>query len=528
MPAVTDPLTYASPPEICWTRSNMAEVTPGVIVPLGWSFYGPLTDVSSRRGFAQLGALSKSAVGYPDDVAEHLIGVFHGRPVLNITTLRAVMSGFPGVSGDDVERDIAGSARAGVVDRSYGWRVPAVVAKAGVTLFRSGKAATRVLSETTAWWSTRFGPAGIVDGTPPRTALAEAVTHFGDAVVAQSRNRMIFQGASSQVVALAEKSGHPELASTLLAGLGGLEEAAVADDLRAVSIGRMDLTAFVSRHGFHGPNAGDITAQSWRENPAPLERLAKRLRDAPDDGPRRDDGARAVAIESVLAALPAWQRPAAKVALRLTPSAARSLERSKVAFVMSLDGARAAARAVGAELVDAGRLDHVDDAFFLFVEELLDTAQRELRTLVAERRANNARHQGLDMAANTWVGDPVMREPVTSEASTVTGLNGVGASPGTVEGRVRIVLDAGADTDVDIDDIVVCPVTDPSWVSLMMLAGALVIDIGGTASHGAIVARELGVPCVIGTGTGTTDLRDGDLVRVDGAAGVVTVLERAE
>lgn len=505
----------------------MAEVTPGVITPLGWSFYGPIVDVSSRRGFSQLGALSKSAIGYPDDVAEHLIGVFHGRPVLNITTLRAVMSGFPGVSGDDVERDIAGSVRDGVVDRSYGWRVPAVMAKAGIALLRSGTAATAVLTETSAWWSTRFGPAGIVDGTAPRTALAEAVTHFGDAVVAQSRNRMIFQGASSQVVALAEKSGHPELASALLSAPGGLEEAAVADDMRALSAGRIDLATFVARHGFHGPNAGDITAQSWRENPAPLERLAKRLQEAGGVGPRRDDDARGAAIASVLAALPALQRPVAKIALRLTPSAARSLERSKVAFVMSLDGARAAARAVGAELVGAGRLDDADDAFFLFVEELLDSQPRDLRTLVAERRANNVSHRGLEMASTTWEGDPTMRNVAASEHSTVVEVAGVGASPGIVEGRVKIVLDAGAETDVEADDILVCPVTDPSWVSLMMLAGALVIDIGGTASHGAIVARELGVPCVIGTSTGTTDLRDGDLVRVDGAAGVVTILDRA-
>jgi phosphohistidine swiveling domain-containing protein len=506
----------------------MAEVTPGVITPLGWSFYGPIVDVSSRRGFSQLGALSKSAISYPDDVAEHLIGVFHGRPALNISTLRAIMSGFPGVSGDDVERDIAGSVRDGVVDRSYGWRVPAVIAKAGVTLLRSGKAATTVLTETTAWWSARFGPGGIVDGTPPRTALAEAVAHFGDAVVAQSRNRMIFQGASSQVVALAERSGHPELASALLSAPGGLEEAAVADDLRALSAGRMDLATFVARHGFHGPNAGDITAQSWRENPAPLERLAKRLREAGSEGPRRDDTARAAAIASVLAALPALKRPAAKIALRMTPAAARSLERSKVAFVMSLDGARAAARAVGAQLVEAGRLDQADDAFFLFIEELGDSDKHDLRALVAERRANHARHQGVEMASTTWEGDPPMRSVATSELSTVTEVVGVGASPGVVEGRVKIVFDAGADTDVDADDILVCPVTDPSWVSLMMLAGGLVIDIGGTASHGAIIARELGVPCVIGTTTGTTDLRDGDLVRVDGAAGVVTILDRAD
>jgi pyruvate,water dikinase len=96
-----------------------------------------------------------------------------------------------------------------------------------------------------------------------------------------------------------------------------------------------------------------------------------------------------------------------------------------------------------------------------------------------------------------------------------------------VEGRVRVIADPADDVEIDLGDILVCPVTDPSWVSVMTVAGALVIDIGGMASHGAVIARELGVPCVIGTHSGTRDLRDGDTVRVDGSSGVVEVLHRA-
>ncbi|MFY1621075.1 PEP-utilizing enzyme, partial [Micromonospora sp. WMMD736] len=94
------------------------------------------------------------------------------------------------------------------------------------------------------------------------------------------------------------------------------------------------------------------------------------------------------------------------------------------------------------------------------------------------------------------------------------------------EGRVRIVHDPADDIDIDPGEILVCPTTDPSWVSLMTIASALVIDIGAAVSHGAIIARELGLPCVIGTRSGTTDLREGDHVRVDGSAGTVEVLER--
>ena len=71
------------------------------------------------------------------------------------------------------------------------------------------------------------------------------------------------------------------------------------------------------------------------------------------------------------------------------------------------------------------------------------------------------------------------------------------------------------------DEILVCHVTDPSWSAFFFVAAGVVIDIGGAMSHGAIVARELGIPCVINTMTGTQVIRSGDRVRVDGQAGTV-------
>ena len=89
------------------------------------------------------------------------------------------------------------------------------------------------------------------------------------------------------------------------------------------------------------------------------------------------------------------------------------------------------------------------------------------------------------------------------------------------------MLDA-ATSELEPGEILVCETTDPSWASLFLVASALVIDIGGALSHGAIVARELGVPCVINTRVGTRCLRTGDLLRVDGERGSVTVLAAAD
>ena len=100
----------------------------------------------------------------------------------------------------------------------------------------------------------------------------------------------------------------------------------------------------------------------------------------------------------------------------------------------------------------------------------------------------------------------------------------MGASPGTVVGRARVVTDPAALVEpIGPDEVLVTRTTDPSWVTLFLTAGALVIDVGGALSHGVIIARELGIPCVIGTGDGTARIPDGAEVAVDGTTGRVTL-----
>jgi pyruvate,water dikinase len=91
-----------------------------------------------------------------------------------------------------------------------------------------------------------------------------------------------------------------------------------------------------------------------------------------------------------------------------------------------------------------------------------------------------------------------------------------------VTGRARVIRDPD-EADLEPGDILVCVTTDPSWTPLFMLAEALVIDTGGQMSHGAIVARELGVTCVINTVTGTRDIPDGATITVDGSSGRVAI-----
>ena len=104
------------------------------------------------------------------------------------------------------------------------------------------------------------------------------------------------------------------------------------------------------------------------------------------------------------------------------------------------------------------------------------------------------------------------------------GLTGSPVSPGVVEGRVRVIFNPyGA--QVEPGEILVCPGTDPSWTPLFLAAGGLVMEVGGLMTHGSVVAREYGIPAVVGVHEATSRLQTGQLVRVDGSAGKIEFVE---
>jgi rifampicin phosphotransferase len=102
-------------------------------------------------------------------------------------------------------------------------------------------------------------------------------------------------------------------------------------------------------------------------------------------------------------------------------------------------------------------------------------------------------------------------------------ITGIGVSAGRIEGIARVVTDP-AFAEVELDEILVAPTTDPSWASIMFISAGLVVDIGGALSHAAVVARELGLPCVVNTRNGTSVIRTGDRLRLNGDAGTVEIL----
>ncbi|MEO3756937.1 PEP/pyruvate-binding domain-containing protein [Mycobacterium sp. B14F4] len=204
-------------------------------------------------------------------------------------------------------------------------------------------------------------------------------------------------------------------------------------------------------------------------------------------------------------------------------------EQPKFDMVRAIALAHRSLRRVGTALVDGGSLDDPGDAFFCGPADIraaLCGHRRDLRpTAAANRRAYD---RELDRRAVPRIlvndGETIYgpTEPAGSGQADV--LVGTSISPGIHEGVVR-VLDSSVGARLEPGEILVAASTDPGWTPLFLLAGALVMEVGGVISHGAVVAREYGIPAVGAVTGATTRLRTGQRVVVDGNRGTVTLLE---
>ncbi len=199
-----------------------------------------------------------------------------------------------------------------------------------------------------------------------------------------------------------------------------------------------------------------------------------------------------------------------------------------------------------AEIVGA---DRRDDLIYLFRHELDDLVHGEIayadvRDLIAARRRyyeeGAARRAEMPRVLGTpseETDDPIMKEifgvdrrlleAVGAADLSATELTGVPASSGVVRGRARVITSSDFLGDVEPDEIMVCVFTTPNWTPAFSQIAGCVCDTGGALSHTAIVSREYRIPAVCGTGLATTLIRTGDLLEVDGTAGVVRIIERA-
>jgi pyruvate,water dikinase len=380
-----------------------------------------------------------------------------------------------------------------------------------------------------AWWRAQVTRLGSASQEQATSVLRHADGEFFRMLHVHSLALLsVVQPLLVELTKLVERTGIGDVGS--LSGSGGAEMAIVSDIWNA-SRGIGSVATVVANHGFHGPLEGEASSRVWREDRTPLERMIESYRGVPDsESPVERERAAAARLPElqrrVIASVPAAQRPATRLLLTLAARTIPLRGVGKRSFLQSLDVARCAGRRIGSMLAAAGAIDDPEDIFYLTLAEISGPLPGDARELIALRRARRAEYQQLDLPGN-WYRTPI----VTKRSDTVDGapdglLDGIGVSDGIVEGTVRVVLDPTF-AEVEPDEILVTPTTDPSWASIMFISAGLVVDIGGQLSHAAVVARELGIPCVVNTRIGSRTLQTGDRVRIDGSTGTVEILARA-
>jgi pyruvate,water dikinase len=328
---------------------------------------------------------------------------------------------------------------------------------------------------------------------------------------------------------------HPELATLLrthpwpearelLPNVSGGRELALA------------LERFLSRYGNRCASEIDVSRPRWRDDPSLLLRVMTGGLSAEAAGAhRRHHQAQVAAGEAaaerlVTAASQGFWGPLRSRWVRRLVSVARFgmglREHPKFTIVQTLGVIRAEVLSAGQLLAHRGQLADAQDVWHLGFDELaeaLDDATVDLRERVARRAAEFHRDQGRKppLAISSDGESPTFdteRADLPSDA-----LPGTAASAGVVEGLARVVTNPEREV-LRAGEILVAPFTDPGWTPLFVHAAGLVTEVGGMLTHGAVVAREYGIPAVVSVSSALERIRTGQRIRVDGTRGFVQIL----
>ncbi len=313
------------------------------------------------------------------------------------------------------------------------------------------------------------------------------------------------------------------------------------DELPKVAGGqaaRDAIDAYLDKYGMRCVGEIDITRPRWRETPTTLlPLLLGNIKNfAPGESRRRFAQGHQAALQKEeellerLTPLPDGEQKAAetKRMIDLLRNCIGYREYPKYDIVSRYFVYKQALLQEAERLVEAGVLQEKADIYYLTVDEL--------REVVRTHRVDGGL---IDQRKDAYKVYEKLTPPrvMTSEGEIVTGaynrenlptdaIIGLAVSAGVIEGRARVIFNI-ADANFEADDILVTPFTDPSWTPLFVAIKGLVTEVGGLMTHGAVIAREYGLPAVVGVEHATRLIKDGQRIRVHGTDGYVEILEEA-
>lgn len=556
-----------------YTRANVGEVSPNVTTPLMWTMIGgPPAEREWKKGLVEFGAFDADEFRDVIDIQ----GMIHGYIYLNLSNSRTFGARMPGASPELMDRTYLGEVEA-----------PPYVphpddAKPEFTE-RILESVQRVLSETERPDVVRHKQAAVElrAARPEFTKMTDAellayqrkVMSGIYTEVLRTHLKMVYEGsvvtgALDQTVA---SMGDPSLAIKLMGGLGDIASAApnqamwdlgqlvkqdaelsaefdkgldgLEDRLRSLEspaakefVAKFD--EFLYEFGSRSTDEWSAMPKNWENHRRIPLGMIGRMRLQDDSKHPANNAARLRAEREALTAAVRdglKDNPEALAGLNGVLASAelysRSREQSKTNTIRILHEARMAVWVLANRYVDKGVLGAPEDLSMLREDELDSFIEDPAKwvPIIAERWEWFEALDELEPPffvngeippVTTW---PKKVAPDLEPATSGTVLNGIGACAGTATGVARIITDPEDAEDLEPGEILVAPLTDPGWTPIFTSAAAVVVNVGASMSHAAIVSRELGIPCVLGVRGATKKIKDGATLTVDGAAGTVTV-----
>ncbi len=573
------PITGAPARRTVWDNSNIVESYPGITLPLTFSLARESYEAVYRQA-AELAGLSPEAVAAHGRELARMIGLVHGRVYYDLVSWYTLLSLFPGFGHNRAFMEQMMGVRESLALERSRPRMPLIrttallarMAALGLTMDGRVAGFERMVDTVCG----EYERAGLGD-----RSAADLVARYEDlkrrirtewkAPILNDFLTMLFFGLLRRLIARwhLDRDGLG-IHNDLLRGIGGVRSVEpahrivaiarlVGDDpsLRAFYAERSDgelavllrerhlpaalgdaIRSYLARYGHRSAQELKLEYPSLGDDPAPLFAAIRTYVDRPDvdiaAAEQRDRDARTSAEARVRSAL--GRRAAPRVllfswVLARTRRHVRDREEMRFARGRVFGVARELFTGLGRRLAESGRLDRARDVFYLTVDEVCAAARgaaegADLRSLVAERTAEFDRYRAEPPLPDRFEGDPPAPDAARSSAPAGTGdatLSGLGCCAGVVRGLASVV--SAPDGPFRPGDILVARETDPSWVTLFPLAAGILVERGSLLSHSAIVARELGVPAIVGIRGLTATVRGGDRVEMDGGRGVIRMID---
>ena len=564
-----------------YTRANVGEVFPDPVAPLSFSFafqHGDVlggAEVGFRDAFVKIGAFEPDE--FPQDECLFL-GVTGGYCYLNASAMRTFGHRAPGMTSKDIDDTFFGDApgvpefveqpgdeRPDLTEKigaTFGWvlttdSLPEVMADEQIVnrlrLERRDLASMsddELLKHGWSLMDEHFPrlftqhiyitflatlPLGIIGGVSAAlgdpTATLKLVAGLGDVESAAPSMAMWDLGRAANDSAV--------VTGLFDEGYAGLDARLRAAEDPGVAAWVAQFDDFLEHYGSRGPNEWEVRSPTWETEPdlalAAIDRMRLSPATSSPHGLNADRAAERETLGAEMAAKLAGDPETQgqfMAALNAATIFMPGRERTKTNCVKLIQEFRVVLREWGRRMVAAGHFPRVESFGMLSRAE-----QDQFRADPSGWREKLTEREGLDEKARglsepfLFVGrPPTMSEYPLRGAEAVVSLDvgddvqGVPGCPGVARGRARVVLDSHNPTALQPGDILVAPITDPSWTPLFVPASGVVVDVGAPLSHAIIVSRELGIPCVVSVTDGTKRIPDGALIEVNGDTGVVTIV----